>query len=166
MNEKYSELFDYYYSTMEIFASPNDCYLALRGLKTLVVRLKQHEKSALKIAQWLETVDIVNNVIHPALPGHPQNRIWMRDFTGSSGIFAFTFKKDYSEARIASFINSLNLFGIGYSWGGFKSLITAGKYSRPAGSEYSGKTIIRLNIGLEATEDLIDDLEKGLEVLK
>ena len=166
VNEKYSEAFDNYYSIMGIFASPYDCYLALRGLKTLVVRLKQHERSALTIAQWLETVDMVSDVIHPALPGHPQNRIWKRDFTGSSGLFAFTFKEDYSEEKIASFINSLTLFGIGYSWGGFKSLITAGKYRRPAGSEYSGKTILRLNIGLEDTEDIMNDLKKGFEALE
>lgn len=165
VNEKYSEAFDNYYSMMVIFASSYDCYLALRGLKTLAVRLKQHEKSALKIAQWLETVDIVSNVIHPALQGHPQNSIWKRDFTGSSGLFAFTLKEDCSEDKIASFINSLNLFGIGYSWGSFNSLITAGKYRRPAGSKYSGKTVIRLSIGLEDTEDLINDLRKGFEAL-
>ncbi len=166
VNEKYSKTFEHFYSVMEIFASPNDCYLALRGLKTLPLRLKQHEKSALKVAQWLETVDAVDHVIHPALMSHPQHHIWKHNFSGSSGLFAFTFKEDYSEEKTASFINSLDLFGIGYSWGGFKSLITAGKYGRSAGSRYSGKTIIRLNIGLEDTEDIIKDLEKGFEVLK
>jgi cystathionine beta-lyase len=161
VNEKYAEMFAQYYKTMEIFASPNDCYLALRGLKTLPVRLKQHEKSALEIAQWVQASDMVSDVMHPALPGHPQHRIWQRDFKGSSGLFAFTFKEEFSEARIASFVNSLELFGIGFSWGGFKSLITAGRYRRPAGSKYSGKTVIRMNIGLEDPEDLINDLEKG-----
>ncbi|MEA3361066.1 MAG: cystathionine beta-lyase [Thermodesulfobacteriota bacterium] len=166
VNEKYSGKFDAFYNIMEIFAPPYDCYLALRGLKTLQLRLKQHEKSALKIARWLETVDVVDKVIHPALPTHPQHHIWKRDFAGSSGLFAFTFKEDYSEEKIASFINSIDLFGIGFSWGGFKSLITAGKYKRFFRSEYSGKTVIRLNIGLEDSDDLIKDLEKGLEVLK
>lgn len=166
VNEKYSGKFDDFYNVMEIFAPPYDCYLALRGLKTLQLRLKQHEKSGLKIARWLETVDVVDKVIHPALPTHPQHHIWRRDFAGSSGLFAFTFKEDYSEKEIASFINSLDLFGIGFSWGGFKSLITAGKYKRFSQSEYSGKTVIRLNIGLEDSDDLIKDLEKGLEVLK
>ncbi len=166
VNEKYSDKFDNFYSTMEIFAPPYDCYLALRGLKTLPLRLKQHEISAIKVARWLETIDLVDKVIHPALQTHPQHHIWRRDFAGSSGLFAFTFKEDYSDEKIASFINSLDLFGIGFSWGGFKSLITAGKYKRVFGSEYSGKAVIRLNIGLEDSNDLIKDLQKGLQALE
>ena len=80
-------------------------------------------------------------------------------------LFAFTFKEDYAKEKIAAFIDSLDLFGIGYSWGGFKSLITAGKYSRPADSIYYGKTVVRLNIGLEDAEDLMQDLEKGFDML-
>jgi cysteine-S-conjugate beta-lyase len=166
VNEKYSDKFDNFYDTMEIFAPPYDCYLALRGLKTLPLRLKQHEISAIKVARWLENIDLVDKVIHPALQTHPQHHIWRRDFAGSSGLFAFTCKEDYSEEKIASFINSLDLFGIGFSWGGFKSLITAGKYKRFFGSEYSGKTVIRLNIGLEDSNDLIKDLQKGLQGLE
>jgi cystathionine beta-lyase len=166
VNKKCSEVFAEYYKVMEIFASPHDCYLALRGLKTLPVRLKQHEASALQIARWLEKVDLVDRVIHPALPGHPQHRIWQRDFSGSSGLFAFTFKEDYSNEKLASFVNSLDFFGIGYSWGGFKSLITAGKFSRSPESEYDGKTMVRLNIGLEDAEDLMQDLARGFDNLK
>jgi cystathionine beta-lyase len=166
VNEKYSKMLAEYYKVMEIFASPQDCYLALRGLKTLPVRLKQHEASALQIAKWLETIDIVDRVIHPALPGHPQHRIWQRDFSGSSGLFAFTFKEDYPNEKLASFVNSLEYFGIGYSWGGFKSLVTAGKFSRSPESEYYGKTMVRLNIGLEDAEDLIQDLARGFDILK
>ncbi len=166
VNETCAEVLAEYYKVVEIFASTHDCYLALRGLKTLPVRLKQHEASALQIARWLETVDLVDRVIHPALPGHPQHRIWQRDFSGSSGLFAFTFKKNYSDEILASFVNSLEYFGIGYSWGGFKSLITAGKFSRTAESEYYGKNIIRLNIGLEDAEDLIQDLARGFNCMK
>lgn len=166
VNEKYAAAFDRFYGEMKNFASPNDCYLALRGLRTLSLRLKQHEISALKIARWLETVDEVDAVLHPALPGHPQHRIWLRDFSGSSGLFAFTFKSGVAEKKMAAFVNALDLFGIGYSWGGFKSLITAGKYERSAGAVESGKTAVRLNIGLEDTEDLIRDLEKGFGALK
>jgi len=166
VNEKCSEVFAEYYKVMEIFASPHDCYLALRGLKTLPVRLKQHEASALQIANWLQTAELVDRVIHPALPVHPQHRIWQRDFSGSSGLFAFTFKENYSSEQIAAFINSLELFGIGYSWGGFKSLITAGKFSRTAESEYYGKNMIRLNIGLEDAEDLMQDLARGFDIMK
>ena len=155
-----------FYRVMEIFASPHDCYLALRGLKTLPVRLKQHEASALKLAKWLETIDLVDRVIHPALWQHPQHQIWQRDFSGSSGLFAFIFKENYSTEKLASFVNMLDLFGIGYSWGGFKSLITAGKFSRWKNSEYFGKQMIRLNIGLEDTEDLIQDLARGFDTLR
>jgi len=166
VNERYAHEYANFYGIMEIFASPQDCYLALRGLKTLPVRLKQHEASALQIANWLETVELVDRVIHPALPGHPQHRIWQRDFSGSSGLFAFTFKEDYPDEKIALFVNSLDFFGIGYSWGGFKSLVTAGKFSRTAESEYYGKNIIRLNIGLEDAEDLRQDLARGFDILK
>ncbi len=166
VNKNRSKQFDDFYTVMGLFASPNDCYLALRGLRTLEIRLKQHEKSALRLARWLETVNLVKHVIHPALATHPQHPVWKRDFTGSSGLFAFIFKENYPEEKIASFINALDLFGIGYSWGGFKSLITAGKYNRSAKSEYSGKTVIRLNIGLEDSDDIMIDLEKGFKALK
>ena len=166
VNERYAQEYANFYGIMEIFASPQDCYLALRGLKTLPVRLKQHEASALQIANWLETVELVDRVIHPALPGHPQHQIWQRDFSGSSGLFAFTFKEDYPDEKIALFVNSLDFFGIGYSWGGFKSLITAGKFCRTTGSEYFGKNIIRLNIGLEDAEYLRQYLARGFDILK
>jgi len=166
LNGKHAKTLERFYRVMELYASPDDCYLALRGLKTLPVRLKQHEKSALEIARWLESVDLVDEVLHPALPGHPEHHLWQRDFSGSSGLFAFTFKKDYPDEKIASFINALELFGIGFSWGGFKSLVTAGKYRRLWASRNTGKNIVRLNIGLEDTEDLRADLEKAMRLLR
>lgn len=165
VNEKYADMFDDYYNTMEVFVSPQDCYLALRGLRTLKVRLGHHEQAALKVAKWLDGLDIIEEVIHPALENHPQHEIWKRDFSGSSGLFAFMFKKDYSIEQISAFINSLEVFGIGYSWGGFKSLVTAGTYKRSADPARAGKVIIRLNIGLEEVDDLIADLEEGFKVL-
>ena len=165
VREEYAEEFQKFYREMEVFASPEDCYLALRGLRTLPVRLKQHEKSALEVAAWLETVDLVDKVIHPALPSHPEHEIWKRDFTGSSGLFAFTFREDYSEEKLAGFVNALDLFGLGYSWGGFKSLLTAAKYHRVCTSRYPDKTIVRLNIGLEDPQDLMKDLKRGFAEL-
>lgn len=166
VSEKYANQFNDFYSAMGLYASPEDCYLALRGLKTLSVRLKQHEKSALEIAKWLLMNALVDTVIHPALPNHPEHYLWKRDFKGSSGLFAFTLKEEYSAEKLGLFLNSLEHFGIGYSWGGYKSLITAGKNKRTFKSRYDGKTIFRLNIGLEEVETLIEDLQSGLNLLQ
>jgi len=165
MREEFAEEFQKFYRVMEVFASPEDCYLALRGLKTLSTRLKRHERSALEVAKWLETIDQVDKVIHPALPSHPEHSIWKRDFKGASGLFAFTFKEDYPEAKLAAFANSLDLFGLGYSWGGYKSLVTVAKYNRSCSSRYPDQTIVRLNIGLEDPRDLMEDLKRGFAAL-
>ncbi|KAI9022405.1 putative cystathionine beta-lyase [Hyaloraphidium curvatum] len=159
-------ILDDYYKTCELFAPFEDCHLALRGLRTLQVRLKQHESSALEIARWLEGVDLVGEVIHPALPAHPQHELWKRDFTGSSGLFAFTFKADHPDERIAAFMESLRLFRMGFSWGGFQSLVTAGRYRREHGSQYEGRTVVRLSVGLEDPRDLTRDLEQAMANLR
>ena len=151
-----------YYRRMEMYTPDSDCYLALRGMKTLSTRLKQHEQSALSIATALTNHPKIDTVIPPALPSHPQHMLFLRDFSGSSGLFALTFKEEYSEEKLGQFIDKLKLFGLGYSWGGYKSLLTAGKQYRMTPSLYSGKTIIRLNIGLEDPVDLLEDLEQGL----
>ena len=158
--------FDAFYRTMELLAAPEDCYLALRGLRTLPVRLRQHGQSALELAQWLERQEPVDQVLHPALPGHPEHHLWRRDFLGSSGLFAFTLKEEPAPERLAAFIDGLRLFGIGYSWGGYKSLVTAGRHLRSHPSRYHGRTIIRLSIGLEDPGDLRQDLERGLARLR
>ncbi len=162
VNEKYGQMLSDYCSVAELYTPDSDCYLALRGLKTFPTRLKQHERSALQVATRLNEHDKIDTVIHPALPNHPEHHLWKRDFSGSSGLFAFTFKTDYSSEELAQFINSLDLFGLGYSWGGYKSLLTAARQRRSTPSIYAGKTIIRLNIGLEDPEDLVLDLEKGM----
>ena len=165
VNEKHAETFKQFYRVTETYTPEEDCYTALRGLRTLPLRLKQHEQSALEIAHWLETLVDIEKVLHPALPSHPEHHLWKRDFTGSSGLFAFIFKQEYPQDKLAEFVDSLQLFGIGYSWGGFKSLITAGKYNRSQESKYAGKTIVRLNIGLEDPADLLNDLKTGFELL-
>lgn len=166
VNDRYAEEFETFYQVMESFASPQDCLLALRGLKTLHVRLAHHEQAALTIARRLEQHPLVEKILHPALPSHPQHHLWKRDFTGSSGVFSFLFKKEYEEEEISAFVDHLSLFGLGYSWGGFKSLITIGDQRRNLASEYAGRSIVRLNIGLEAPEDLIDDLENSFRILE
>ena len=165
VNERYSRTFDSFYKLMEIYTPGEECYLALRGLHSLATRLRQHEQSALTIARWLQTVPIVDNVLHPALPCHPEHHLWQRDFQGSSGLFSFTFHKDYADDRLAAFIDSLQLFHLGYSWGGYASLLTAAKVTRTIPSRYDGKTIVRLSIGLEDCDMLIDDLAKGFAML-
>ena len=139
--------------------SPDDAYLATRGLRTLAVRMKAHEASALKIAQWLKTRSEVSAVLHPALPECPGHEIWARDFTGSSGLFSFIL--DGSSAKAAAFVDALELFGIGYSWGGFESLALPvhPEKHRSATTWNNDGVVIRLQIGLEDTDDLIADIE-------
>lgn len=165
MNEQYGPQFADFYKEMELYTPAEECYLALRGLQSLATRLRQHERSALTVARWLQQQPLVREVLHPALPDHPEHLRWQRDFQGSSGLFSFTFKKDYSEKQLHSFIDNLQIFGLGYSWGGFKSLLTAAKVHRNLPSRYADTTIIRLHIGLEAPEDLIADLANGFAML-
>jgi cysteine-S-conjugate beta-lyase len=141
--------------------SPDDAYLAARGLRTLAVRLNAHEASALEIANWLNGREEVERVLHPALPSCPGHEVWKRDFTGSSGLFSFVIKG--STAKAAALIDALDLFGIGYSWGGFESLalpVDPEKH-RSATHWSSDNAVIRLQIGLEDTGDLIADLLQG-----
>lgn len=164
-NEQHAKTLIDYYRDMEMYTPDSDCYLALRGINTLTTRLRQHEQSALSIATALENHAKIDAVIHPALPSHPQHDLFLRDFSGSSGLFAFTFKEEYSEEQLGQFIDALQLFGLGYSWGGYKSLLSAAKQHRHTPSLYAGKTIIRLNIGLEDQEDLLADIEQSLSRL-
>jgi len=165
LGKKYASLFDTFYSLMEIYTPAEECYLSLRGLHSLGPRLRQHEQSALTIAKWIESHSLVDQVMHPALPSHPEHHIWKRDFKGSSGLFGFTFKADYNEEQLGTFIDALTLFHLGFSWGGYKSLVTAGKIKRSTPCRYENKTIIRLNIGLEDCGDLQNDLETSLSKL-
>lgn len=144
--------------------SPDDAYLANRGLRTLAVRMKAHEASALKIAHWLNSREEVSVVLHPALPECPGHDIWQRDFTGSSGLFSFVL--DGSKAKSAAFVDALELFGIGYSWGGFESLalpVHPEKY-RSATTWDAARSVVRLQIGLEDSDDLIADLEHAFSI--
>ncbi|WP_373486440.1 cystathionine beta-lyase [Blastomonas sp.] len=149
--------------------SPDDAWLALRGLRTLDVRMRQHQASALRIAQWLTEQPQIARVLHPALPSCPGHDVWARDFAGSSGLFSFVLKGGSDAAR-AALIDTLTLFGIGYSWGGFESLAIpvdpAGCRSAtnwpPEGDDPADRLVVRLHIGLEDCDDLIADLAKGL----
>ena len=139
--------------------SPDDAWLASRGLRTMGVRLRQHETSALKVAHWLKQQPRVGVVLHPALPDCPGHALWKRDFKGSSGLFAFELKAD-----AAAFVDRLELFGIGYSWGGYESLALPVRPFRTV-SKPPAENLVRLHIGLEDPDDLIEDLARSFAAL-
>ena len=145
-------------------ASADDCWLGSRGLRTMNLRLAQHGRAALAIAQWLRTRPEVADVLHPALPSCPGHEHFKRDFAGPSGLFSFTFAGGTDAARVA-FLDALRLFGIGYSWGGFESLalpIDPERHRTVTRQERAGP-MVRLQIGLEAVDDLVADLSAGFE---
>lgn len=141
--------------------SPDECSLALRGLQTLAVRLESIERSALAVANWLSERAEIERVLHPALASCPGHDLWERDFSGSSGVFSVVFRKGTSLERVHAFVDALQLFGIGYSWGGTHSLAVAYTISSHGRPPYDHR-LVRFAIGLEATADLIADLEHAL----
>ena len=145
--------------------SPDDCSLALRGLQTLAVRLSHIETSALTIAKWLAARPEIDRVLHPALESCPGHEYWKRDFLGSSGVFSIVFKPGPTQEQVHAFVDALRLFKVGYSWAGVTSLAVAYNIGRIPGRPPYEHRIVRLNIGLEATEDLIGDLEQALKKL-
>jgi cystathionine beta-lyase len=142
--------------------SPDDCSLALRGLKTMAVRLKHIEASALEIARRMAARPEVERVLHPALASCPGHDIWKRDFTGSTGVFSIVFHRDAKKEEVLRFVDGLDLFEIGYSWAGVTSLAVAYDFTGSKGRGDFGHRIVRLNIGLEDTADLLEDLEASL----
>ena len=143
--------------------SPDDAWLGSRGLRTMAIRLKQHEESALKVAHWLKEQSAVGLVLHPALPDCPGHEIWKRDFKGSSGLFAFELKGD--DAIRTAFVESLELFGIGFSWGGYESLAMPADPDRTL-SRPAARNLVRLHIGLEDADDLIADLARAFDLIR
>ena len=164
-NEKYwDQLYDNSFY-MGYTAAPDDINLALRGIRTIKTRLKQHEASALKIAKWLKSREEVDLILHPAFPDCPGNEIWKRDFNGSNGLFSFTLK-DGNDKAITAFLDHLKLFKMGFSWGGFESLAMSfynlkGERDLPLWDDYG--PLIRLHIGLEDVDDLIADLDQAFD---
>ena len=153
-------------TTMGLCVGPDDMFLALRGLRTMGVRLKQHNVSGLRIARWLESRPEVLRVLHPALESDPGYKIWRRDFTGACGLFSIVLKPT-SEKSVLAFMNALALFGMGFSWGGFESLVILFDCSeyRTATKWAPGGPTLRFHIGLEDPDDLLADLECGFAAM-
>ena len=149
--------------TLGVCPGSEEVWLALRGLRTLDVRLKRHHASGLEIARWLQTQPAVARVLHPALPGDPGHALWQRDFLGASGLFSILLHPA-RRTQLAAMLDHMTLFGMGYSWGGFESLIIPFDPApyRTATSWQSAGPALRLHIGLEAVEDLKADLAAGL----
>jgi cystathionine beta-lyase len=150
------------------YGSPDDCWLALRGVRTMAVRLRHQMEAGLEVARWFSSRPEVLQVLHPALPGAPGHEIWKRDFTGACSLFGVVFQPEYTPDATQAMIDSLSLFGIGASWGGYESLAlpTTGFVTRTAHSGEFAGPVCRFHIGLEDPRDLIADLEGGLAVLR
>ena len=143
-------------------ASPDDCSLALRGMQTLGVRLAALQRSTLHVARWLAEHPAVETVLHPALPSCPGHDLWQRDFTGSTSVFSIVLAEGATREAIVAFVDALELFEIGYSWGGVTSLAVPWfDLRRTHGPTYGGR-LVRLNIGLEDVDDLTADLDQAL----
>jgi cystathionine beta-lyase len=148
-------------------AGPDDCYLALRGLRTMALRLRQHHATSLKLAEWLARRDDVERVIHPALPDDGGYALWQRDMPGAGGVFAVLLRPVPTKA-LAAMLDGMHLFHLGYSWGGFESLMIPVHpeiYRTQPRWTHSGPTL-RIHAGLEHADDLIQDLEQGFERLR
>jgi cystathionine beta-lyase len=163
-NEKHAGRLHQVHGDLGLYASGDDCFLGLRGLRTLAVRLKQHQQTGLALARWLKARPEVARVLHPALEGDPGHALWKRDFSGACGLFGLVLKP-VSEAALAAFIDGLQRFGIGYSWGGFESLIIPAHIKRTASPFSAEGPVLRIHAGLEDPADLIADLEQGLKRL-
>ncbi|MEO0329015.1 MAG: cystathionine beta-lyase [Pseudomonadota bacterium] len=163
-NEKCWKKLHHHHGIMGCCASPDDTYLTLRGIRSMGVRIREHEKNALEIAKWMEQHPAIERVMHPALPSHPQHDLWKRDFSGSTGLFGFTLKTDEFD-KAARFYDALNLIGRGYSWAGYESLAVIVNLSdRTISKGPEDGVLVRLQIGLEDPADLKEDIEQAMRV--
>jgi len=147
------------------YASPDDCWLALRGARTLRVRLRHQMEAGLEVARWFQARPEVLRVLHPALPGAPGHDLWKRDFTGACSLFGVVFRPEFTKQSVNDFADALTLFGLGASWGGYESLMLPAELVRTISPPLGGP-LCRFHIGLEDVGDLIADLEHAIHALQ
>ena len=164
-NKKYEKKIRTAAKTLGICPGSEEVYLSIRGIPTLDIRMKEIEKNALIMGNYLLNHDLVSDVFHPALPHTINHNIWKRDFSGSSGLFSFLLKNTYSNKVIEKFYNKLKIFKLGYSWGGFDSLITFPPLDKRTFKNNKNGTLVRLYCGLEDIGDLIKDIDGALKSL-
>ncbi|HEX4272729.1 MAG TPA: cystathionine beta-lyase [Rhizomicrobium sp.] len=164
-NESHAARLAETHGNMGLYASGDDCFLGLRGLRTLPTRLARHQQTGLTLARWLGDRPEVARVLHPALESDPGHALWKRQFSGACGLFGVVLEP-VPEAAVAAFLDSLRLFGLGWSWGAFESLIVPAHIRRTARAFPAEGPVLRIHAGLEDAGDLIADLEKGLARLK
>ena len=164
-NKKYAKKIRTAGKTLGICPGSDEVYLAIRGLPTLDLRMREIQMNALKMAKFLIEHKLVADVFHPALPHTKNHHIWKRDFSGSSGLFSFLLKKTYSNNQIEILFNKLKIFKLGYSWGGFDSLITFPPLNKRSFKNKNSGTLIRLYCGLEDSNDQIEDIKIALKTL-
>lgn len=164
-NESHAVRLLEFHGNSGLYVSGDDCFLALRGLRTLAVRLKRHEETAATLARWLQTRLEVSRVLYPPLEDDPGHAIWQRDFTGACGLFGVVLKPTTHKA-VSAMLDGLAHFGLGFSWGGYESLAVPADIRRTVAKFTAEGPVIRIHAGLEDAGDLMADLTKGFERLK
>lgn len=165
INKKEWANFDKLPEALGMTTSPDDCYLVLRGMRTLDIRMKAHEKSSDEIVSYLQTKPQIKTIFYPKLKSHPNHEIFIRDHKGTNGMITIEFINSISKEKIIKFVNNLHLFSIGASWGGYESLATVTTPPRTIDNLINRGVFVRFHIGLEDTQDLIDDLEQAFQLL-
>ena len=164
-NENHKKRLEDFYGDTGLFLGGDDTYLSLRGVRTLAIRLKRHEESALKLARWLQHREEVGRVLHPGLQSDSGHTIWKRDFKGSSGLFGVELKPVGANA-LNAFFDGFHHFGLGYSWGGYESLVIPSTFKRTAKAFEQQGPLIRFHAGLEDADDLIADIDEAFMRMK
>ena len=156
-----------YFNNMGICVGPDDLYMAARGLRTFPMRLRKSEENGLMVARWIEEQKEVVQMLHPALPSHPQHHFYQRDFTGACGLFSFVLDAAIADTAVDAMADNLTYFGIGASWGGYESLISeaTGKLKRSVSGEPKGR-VLRIYTGIEDSADLLRDIQDGFERMR